>query len=147
MNQAISENLWWTIPKKLAGVRMPTPVELPELRSLGIGAIVSVFHDHSNIDLYQKANLPHLWLPIAVDSPPSMAQLERFIEFVEEQNQADQAVAVHCSTGRHRTGTLLVAYLLRQGVSYEQAMETVLTASSQSQLPTAQTQFLQSLAC
>lgn len=41
-NQPISENLWWVIPEKLAGVRKPMPEELTELQAVGIRAIVSV---------------------------------------------------------------------------------------------------------
>ena len=64
MGQPISENLWWVIPGKLAGVRKPTPDELSELTTAGIGAIVSVLADRSNLDLYDRSGIPHLWLPI-----------------------------------------------------------------------------------
>ena len=58
--QKISENLWWVISGKLAGVRKPMAEELTELQALGIGAIVSVMDDPSNLDLYQQADIPHL---------------------------------------------------------------------------------------
>lgn len=43
--QPISENLWWVIPGKLAGVRKPMAEELNQLQASGIGAIVSVMDD------------------------------------------------------------------------------------------------------
>ena len=52
VSESIVENLWWVIPGKLAGVRKPTAAELPELERVGIGAIVSVIHDESNLELY-----------------------------------------------------------------------------------------------
>jgi hypothetical protein len=52
--QPIAENLWWVIPNQLAGVRKPENQEIAELKSAGIGAIVSVFHDSSNLSLYEK---------------------------------------------------------------------------------------------
>ena len=61
--QPIAENLWWVIPKKLAGVRKPEAQEIAELQTAGIGAIVSVMDDPSNLDLYQEIGLPHLWSP------------------------------------------------------------------------------------
>ena len=76
-NQPITENLWWVIPGKLAGVRKPIAAELPELQKLGIGGIVSVMDDSSNLELYQKANLPHLWLPTKGGTPPSRAQIQQ----------------------------------------------------------------------
>ncbi len=143
--QLIEENLWWAIPGKLAGVRMPTAEELVELKNAGVGAIVSVFHDSSNLDLYQQTNIPSIWLPIEIDSVPSQSQLQDFQDFVADQNQLGHAVAVHCSTGKHRTGTILAAYLIRSGWSYADAIKTILNASSQVELPAAQTSFLQVL--
>ena len=61
--QPISENLWWVIPGKLAGVRRPTADEIPELKAAGVGAIVSVMDDPSNLDLYQQVDIPYRWLP------------------------------------------------------------------------------------
>ncbi len=144
--QPISKNLWWVIPDKLVGVRKPTPDEISELKVAGIGAIVSVFHDSDNLNLYHQAEIPALWLPIAIDSVPSQAQLQKFQAFVEQQNGLGHAVAVHCSTGRHRTGTMIAAYLIRAGQSYQNAMKTILEANPDIELPEPQFLFLQALA-
>lgn len=145
-SKPILENLWWIISGKLAGVRKPSPAELSELQSAGVGAIVSVFHDSANLNLYQQAGVPHLWLPIAIDSVPSSSQIQEFREFVEDQNRLGHAVAVHCSTGKHRTGTMLAVYLIGTGSSYESAMEAMRAVNPGIQLPEAQDMFLQALA-
>lgn len=144
--QLIEENLWWVIPGRLAGVRKPTDEELVGLKNAGVGAISSVFHDSSNLNLYQQTGIPSIWLPIEIDSVPSQAQLQDFQNFVDHQNQLGHAVAVHCSTGRHRTGTILAAYLIRTGSSYEHAIKTILTANPNIELPESQSNFLQTLA-
>jgi atypical dual specificity phosphatase len=72
--QPIAANLWWAIPGKLAGVRQPTPEEIAELKAAGVGAIVSVMDDPSNLDLYQQAALPYLWLPTKGGTAPSREQ-------------------------------------------------------------------------
>jgi protein-tyrosine phosphatase len=146
ISQPIQENLWWIIPGKLAGVRMPTSEELPELQAAGVGAIVSVFHNSDNLSLYQEAGIPHLWLPIEIDSVPNPVQIQEFQHFVESQNRLGHAVAVHCSTGKHRTGTMLAAYLIEVGLSYESAMKTILDANPSIELPKNQAIFLQELA-
>jgi len=143
--QPIVKALWWVVPDKLAGVRKPTAEELPELQTVGVGAIVSVFHDASNLDLYQQAGIPFIWLPIAIDSVPNESQLQEFLDFVRHQNELGHAVAVHCSTGKHRTGTMLAAYLIKNSSSYSKAMSTLLSANSTIELPINQSTFLQGL--
>jgi atypical dual specificity phosphatase len=110
--ESIIENLWWVIPGKLAGVRKPTAAELKELQSAGIGAIVSVIHDKSNLELYERENIPYLWLPIQIASSPSRSQVEELIAFVDRYYRQGEGTAVHCTGGLHRTGTMLAAYLI-----------------------------------
>lgn len=144
--QSISANLWWVIPGKLAGVRKPRVDELNELKDSGISAIISVMDDPSNLDLYQQANIPHLWLPTKGGTQPSREQVGELQNFVDSQNALGKAVAVHCTSGRRRTGTMLAAYLIGAGSSYNDAMQTIEKANSEVELREAQSNFLQELA-
>jgi atypical dual specificity phosphatase len=146
ITESIVENLWWVIPGKLAGVRKPSAAELRKLQGLGIGAIVSVIHDKSNLELYQRENIPYLWLPIQIASSPSRSQVEELIAFVDRYHHQGVGIAVHCTGGLHRTGTMLTAYLILNGLSAEDAMHTIETANSQAVLELAQSVFLRSLA-
>lgn len=145
MEQPISENLWWVIPGKLAGVRKPTSDEIIELKEAGIGAIVSVMDDPSNLDLYEQAGLPYRWLPTKGGTAPTQAQIQELQSFVDQQNQLGNAVAVHCTSGNRRTGTMLAAYLMKSGSSFDQAMQIIQTANPKAELRDAQTSFLQTL--
>jgi protein-tyrosine phosphatase len=144
--QPISENLWWVIPGKLAGVRKPTSEEFNELREAGIGAIASVLDDSSNLALYDEANIPHLWLPTPGGTAPSRDQVQKLQSFVDQQNQLGNAVAIHCTNGRRRTATMIAAYLIRSGSSYAEAMQMIQSANSDTDLRESQTTFLQALA-
>lgn len=144
--QPIKENLWWVIPGKLAGVRKPTAEELTELKSAGVGAIVSVMDDPTNVDLYQRSDIPHLWLPTKGGTAPSPEQIQELQDFVSSQNRLNHAVAVHCTSGRRRTGTMLAAYLILAGSSYDQAIQTIQNANPDAELREAQTTFLRDLA-
>ncbi|KAB8314305.1 protein phosphatase [Tolypothrix campylonemoides VB511288] len=144
--QPIKENLWWVIPGKLAGVRKPTAEELKELQAAGIGAIVSVMDDPSNLDLYEQASIPHLWLPTKGGSPPTREQIQELQNFVDQQNRQNKAVAVHCTSGKRRTGTMLASYLIQAGSSYEDAIETIEEANPEVELREDQIIFLRELA-
>lgn len=144
--QPIAANLWWVIPDKLAGVRKPVAEEIAELQKAGIGAVVSVMDDPSNLDLYQRLEIPYLWLPTKGGTAPSPEQIQELQNFVSTQNQLGHAVAVHCTSGRRRTGTMLAAYLIATGSSYDQAMQTIQDANPNAELRAAQTTFLRELA-
>ncbi len=145
-SQPIQENLWWVIPGKLAGVRKPIVEEITQLRATGVRAIISVMDDPSNLELYEQANLPYLWLPTKGGTAPSSEQLQELQTFVEQQNQIGNAVAVHCTSGNRRTGTMLAAYLINTGLSYDNAMQVIQTANPDVELRQAQITFLQHLA-
>ncbi|NES65719.1 MAG: protein phosphatase [Okeania sp. SIO2D1] len=142
-NQPITENLWWVIPDKLAGVRKPTEEELPELQKLGTGAIVSLMDDPSNLELYKQANLPYLWLPTKGGTAPSREQIKQLQDFIDSQNNG---VIIHCSNGKRRTATALAGYLIISGSSYDEAMEIISTANPEIDLRESQSSFLQTLA-
>lgn len=146
MIQPIIENLWWVIPNKLAGVRKPEAEELSELQTAGIGAIVSVMDDPSNMDLYKQIGIPHLWLPTKGGTAPSTEQIQELQAFIDQQNQLGNAVAVHCTSGRRRTGTILASYLIHAGLSYDDVMQIIQTANPDVELREAQTAFLKELA-
>ena len=147
MEQPILDNLWWVIPQELAGVRRPTAEELPDLQVAGISAIVSLMDDPGNLDLYKQVNLPHLWLPIKGGTSPTSDQIETFCQFVNQQLELRQGVAVHCTSGRRRTGTVLAAYLIKKkGKSYEEALQTILDGNPDVELRDAQKIFLTELA-
>jgi atypical dual specificity phosphatase len=145
MDQSIAENLWWIIPDKLGGVRKPTAEELPDLLAAGVGAIVSVMDDPANLDLYERLGIPYLWLPVKGGTAPTREQIAELSTFVAAQNAHGVGVALHCTSGRRRIGTFLVAYLIVSGQSYEAALQTVLAVNPDIELREAQLDFLRGL--
>jgi protein-tyrosine phosphatase len=145
-SQPIQENLWWVIPGQLAGVRKPLAEELDTLRVTGVGAIVSVMDDSENLDLYERAGIPYCWIPIKGGTAPTSGQLQELIDFVNAQIALSHAVAVHCTSGRRRTGTAIAAYLIAIGYSYKETLQTVMAANPAIELRETQVTFLKALA-
>ncbi|MEM1255239.1 MAG: dual specificity protein phosphatase family protein [Cyanobacteria bacterium P01_H01_bin.21] len=136
---------WWVVPKQLAGMCKPTQADLADLRGTGVSALVSLLSDDSNLDLYQQSQIPHIWVPIVGGTGPTFEQLEQIKTFVDTQNALGNAVAIHCSSGRRRTGTVIAALLIKASLSYEQALNTILAANPDVELRAAQLDFLKSL--
>ena len=134
------------MPDRLAGLRKPTEPELAVLsKEHGIHALVSLLSDSSNLDLYQTNGIPHIWVPIQGGTAPSLDQLTQIKTFVNSQHALGHGVAIHCSSGRRRTGTVLAALLIQQGDSYPKAFNTILSANPAVELRDPQINFLQSL--
>jgi atypical dual specificity phosphatase len=145
MMEPIADNIWWVIPHKLAGMRMPIEAEIAVLKSLGISAIASVMDDPTNLELYRDTGVAYLWLPTRGGTAPTVQQVDSFQEFVDDQNSLGHAVAVHCTSGRRRTGTMLAAYLIKAGFSYDEAIHTIYRTNPTVELRDAQTAFLHNL--
>jgi len=144
--EPINQNLWWVIPTKLAGVRKPIESEMNELKGMGIGGIVSVMDDPSNLDMYERIGFPYLWLPVKGGTAPSVDQIASLSQFIQQQNDLGLGVAAHCTSGRKRTGTFLAAYLIFTGKSYDQSLVIVQQANPEVELRDAQIIFLKELA-
>ena len=84
--------------------------------------------------------------PIQIASSPSRSQVAELIDFVDRYHRQGVGTAVHCTSGLHRTGTMLAAYLILNGSTSEDAIQKIATANSQAVLELAQTVFLRSLA-
>lgn len=115
---------------KLAGSGLPgmdaTVLEdLDEARRRGVGAVVSLTERPLDAEDIAASKLAYLHLPVVDFQPPSLAQLDRFVSFVQEQVDAGRGVLAHCFAGRGRTGTVLAAWLIANGKSAREAIAEV----------------------
>ena len=117
--------LWSVLPNKLYGKSAPKKEDLEDLNKAGIKSIICLLEDNSNIETYNKNGFESLWLPVADDKAPTFEQVEKLIEFIDEQNKNNNTVAIHCQGGKGRTGTLIACYLIAKGASFEEAMEKI----------------------
>ncbi|MEM7552542.1 MAG: dual specificity protein phosphatase family protein [Cyanobacteria bacterium P01_A01_bin.84] len=134
--------IWWVETGRLAGMPRPPLEDLPVLHQAGMGGIVSVMDEPSGIQEYTDSGFQALWLPITGGKSPTVEQVLEFVRFADSLLEKNQVVAVHCTSGNRRTGTLLAAYLIVSGKTPDEAIAQIQQVRPSAQLRDAQKQFL-----
>ncbi len=123
-------NFSFLIPGVLAGSASPGTMgpltnELEAARRQGIRAIVSLTEEPLPAAVLNEAGFKYLHLPVEDFTAPTLGQMREFCRFVDEVRGEGGAVLTHCRAGVGRTGTMLAAYLIKEGESAEQAIAKV----------------------
>ncbi|MDO8056791.1 MAG: dual specificity protein phosphatase family protein [Candidatus Hermodarchaeota archaeon] len=119
-------NFSYLIPGVLAGANMPRGKEdLEYLVEQGIKILVTAMEDSLDVQMVEAVGLEYHYIPILPYGTPSLQQISAFVELVNRNRQKNRPVAVHCYMGWGRTGTLLAAYLVNEGMSASDAIDEV----------------------
>ena len=123
-------NFSFVIDGVLAGMERPgTCARLREdfefLKDQHVGAIVSLTETPLDRVFLEEFGFDYLHLPIPDFSPPSIEQVDRFIDFLKAVEKKSHACVLHCGAGLGRTGTMLACALVARGVSADEAVERV----------------------
>ena len=100
--------------------------ELDSIRTQGIHAIVNLcgeFCDLHKIESDQGFEV--YYLPTSDDEAPTLQDLEKALDWLDEAIYLGKKVLVHCRQGIGRTGTFVTAYLLRKGFGMKLARKKV----------------------
>jgi len=117
------QHVFWLIPGRLAGRAGPNrrPWDLVEIRSLGIGAVLSV-NDGEACDprAFAPLGLRYRCVAMPPNEPPAPGDGDRCREalpeayaWVRERHEEGLAVLVHCSSGKDRTGLFMSYFLMK----------------------------------
>jgi len=123
----------WQIDDKLAGMSRPfiqcgedkTGDDTRQLRSHGITAIVSLVESPADASAVRAKGFDYYSFPIPDGSPPSLATSRAIVETISRLIDSGEKVAVHCTAGLGRTGTVLALYLVHRGMSARDAIAAV----------------------
>ena len=116
---------WVQQPLLAALARPSSPAELQWLRDNGIQVLLSLTEDPPRRDWVNDAGLMVYHVPIVDMEAPTQEQLQRCVTAIERAHAQDMGVAVHCAAGLGRTGTVLAAWLVTQGLSAPNAIARV----------------------
>jgi atypical dual specificity phosphatase len=123
---------YWVIDNVLAGCSRPgagrdgdIDRDLDTLRGYGIGALLTLTETPLPLGALERHGIAGLHLPVDDFHAPTTAQMLDALAFLDEARATGTAVAVHCLAGQGRTGTVLAAYLIRGGLSSEEAIAAV----------------------
>jgi atypical dual specificity phosphatase len=122
-------NFSWVIDGRLAGCARPfSASDLSFIASQGVRAVVRLTTPEEGIldrDAVTAAGLEDMHEPIRVLTPPTDAQLDRILHFMDGCLTQGKPVAVSCGAGYGRTGTVLACYFVHQGWSAIEAIAEV----------------------
>ena len=94
------------------------------LLDYGITAVVNMRELHSDIDKGIGGER-HLQLATVDNTPPSVDDLRRGVEFIGAEIERGGKVYVHCAVGCGRAPTMTAAYLVSTGLAPEEALRRI----------------------
>jgi atypical dual specificity phosphatase len=116
----------WMVPDRLAACVNPAaaPSVRDTLRAAQIDVAINL-HERSLAELLAPLGIEEVHVPVADMTPPTQAQLAAGVQAISTALAANKRVAVSCGAGLGRTGTLLAAYFVSEGMTAPHAIAHV----------------------
>jgi protein-tyrosine phosphatase len=119
-------SLRWITQDLAVGYSPKSYEDLDFIREQGVGAIVNLCAECYDLNEIEKdAGFEVYYLPISDESAPDVEDMQKALLWLDDAINQGQKVLVHCRFGIGRTGTFVIAYLLKNGFSLDDALEKV----------------------
>lgn len=99
--------------------------ELKWLRGRGIQLVITLTESPLRRDWVGEAGLLPLHIPIVDFTAPTPEQFEQALSAIAKARGQGFGTAVHCAAGLGRTGTVIAAYMISQGLAASVAIAKV----------------------
>ena len=116
---------WIDEPHLAASAEPGGPEQLAWLRGEGVDILVTLTEDCLPRTWIDAAGLMSVHVPVPDMDIPTVEQIERVMSVIDKAKASGMGVAIHCLAGKGRTGTILAAYFVHQGLSAEEAIRKV----------------------
>jgi hypothetical protein len=115
----------WITPSILLGGQ-PAKDFWKHLIARGVTGVINLRQEHDYEAGVQGLPLRYLYLPTIDNTAPSQEHIIRGVAFIRHELQSGGKVYVHCWEGLGRSPTLVAAYLVSEGLTPQEAWDTII---------------------
>jgi protein-tyrosine phosphatase len=124
MDVMVEYPLRWITQQLAVGYSPKSYEDLDFIKEQGIGVIVNLCAECYDLNEIEKnAGFIVYHLPIPDENSPDLEDVKKALAWIDDIINQGQKVLVHCRFGIGRTGTFVIAYLLKNGFSLDDALE------------------------
>jgi protein-tyrosine phosphatase len=139
------ENFSW-ITDQLAVGEAPTEKKFREFADEGITAVIDLRSEAADDEKFlNKLGMTFLHVDIEDTDIPTMDQLMLIFDFANPLLDRGEKILVHCQNGYGRSPLIIAAILIRQGMTTEDALNTLFEAHRVTTFTTRQEIFIRGL--
>ena len=122
---------WWNHvdPHVIVGA-YPFARDVPAMHEAGVQAVVNTCEEYTGpTEQYSKYKIEQLRIPTTDFTHPKLPDVERAVDFVQENASQQRTVYIHCKAGRARSATVALCWLMKhRGMSMDEAQQALLKA-------------------
>ena len=120
---------WWDRidPHVIVGA-LPFARDVDRMHSAGVRAVVNTCEEYPGpVREYERVGIEQFHMPTTDFTHPSLDDVSRAVEFVQEHAAAGETVYIHCKAGRARSATVAICWLIKyRQMSPEDAQQHLL---------------------
>lgn len=106
---------WWDFidPGVIVGAR-PFTRDVETLSSIGVRAVVNTCEEYGGpVQEYGRYGIVQLHIPTIDFTNPTIENIRRGVDFVQEHIEQGDVVYIHCKAGRARSATIAICWLIQ----------------------------------
>jgi len=122
----MNELFTWIVSDRLLASRLPASEDdFAALQGCGTRMIINLTERQHDAGKLHALGMIELHLPVPDYTAPPLSTLEAAITCIADAHARNETVAVHCHAGLGRTGTVIAAWLVTQGLDPDVAIAQV----------------------